>query len=271
MSRYGHYKLGKAPAKHDPRTLRLSSYTTPQLPPPPVEQRWSPAVAAAAGGEGAWPMYRNDQIGNCAIVTTAHATKCWTANADGPQRAVEPTLEEVVAEYSAVSGFDPRTGANDTGCVVLDVLKRWRNTGLFGRKIAGYIAVDFHDHTTIKQAMAMFGGLYAGVQLPLAAQDMEDWLAPTPGSRLGIRQRRLWAKGSWGGHAIYLADYGQSFVMAPTWGAPKRISWNFIRQFLDELWAVVSEDWTNDAGRAPNGFDLPKLLADLQKVSRPSA
>lgn len=266
-SLHGHYKLGKKAAKHDPRTLRLSAYTTPQLPPPPVKQLWSPVVDH-------WPMYANDQIGDCAIVTTAHATKCWTANADGPQRAVEPTLDQVVAEYSAVSGFDPRTGANDTGCVVLDVLKRWRNEGLFGRKILAYIAVDLKDPQTIRQAMAMFGGLYGGVQLPLAAQDLpgDFWHAPTgPLSDLRRRWRRQWAPGSWGGHAIYLADYDESYVMAPTWGKPKWISWNFISKYLDELWAVVSEDWTNDAGRTPHGFDLPKLLADLNKVGQQAA
>src|SRR5579863_7845589 len=60
-------KLGKLVARHDPRTLLLASYTTPQLPAPP------PAMNVAKKVKGPWGMMDNDQIGDCTCAFAVHS------------------------------------------------------------------------------------------------------------------------------------------------------------------------------------------------------
>lgn len=54
----GRYKLGKHPPVFDDRTLRFSDYVTPALPTPPDSVTYYQKVPA-------WPMYYNDQYGDC--------------------------------------------------------------------------------------------------------------------------------------------------------------------------------------------------------------
>lgn len=59
MVDYSTMRLGKQPARHDPRTLLLASYLDDEvLPPPPARASWSRKVRA-------WPMMRNDTVGDC--------------------------------------------------------------------------------------------------------------------------------------------------------------------------------------------------------------
>jgi len=66
-------KLGKAAARHDPRTLLLASYVTPALPTPP-------AAFDLASKVKSWGMMDNDQIGDCTCAAAGHLLMEWTAN-----------------------------------------------------------------------------------------------------------------------------------------------------------------------------------------------
>src|SRR4051812_17423635 len=94
--------LGKLPPRYDARTLRLEHYLDlSALPPPPLECDWTAKVGAK------WGMMLNDRIGDCAIAAPGHMMMAWTANAGRP---FVPTDAQVLAAYSAVSGYDPKTG-----------------------------------------------------------------------------------------------------------------------------------------------------------------
>jgi hypothetical protein len=119
-------KLGKAAARYDPRTLLLASYVTPALPAPPASFDLTPKVGAS------WGMMDNDQIGDCTCAAAGHLIMEWTANAG--KKMVTPTDKQIVAAYSAITGYNPATGANDNGANEIDVLNYWRQTGIAGHK-----------------------------------------------------------------------------------------------------------------------------------------
>jgi hypothetical protein len=249
-------KLGRLPPRHDPRTLMLASYVSPELPPAPASCAWS-------GKVNGWPMMANDRLGDCAIAAPGHQIEAWTANV-GMQ--FTPSDQEIVAAYSAVSGYDPATGANDAGCVELDVLNYWRTTGIAGHKIGAFVAIEPGNHTQVREAAWLFGGVYVGLSLPLAAQRQQVWSAPF--NPLVAQFFPAYQPGSWGGHAVYIVDYDARGLTCITWGAPKRMTWAFLDTYCEEAWGILSSDWFDTAGKAPNGFDLSALQADLAAVTK---
>ena len=252
-------KLGKLPPRHDPRTLRLASYLAPtiQLPAVPESVWWSKAVQS-------WPMLGNDRYGDCAWAGPAHMEQAWAALT---KKKFTPTDAMVLKDYSS-TGFDPRTGTHDDGTVMLDMLNRWRNVGICGgRKIYAYVAVDPHNHDEVKLAMMLFGGLAAGVALPKTAQTQQFWQAPVHGPYWGS-----WQPGSWGGHMIPYLDFDLASRPTPrirsiSWGGIQELSWNWHDVYCDELYAVLGMNWASKTIKAPSGFYLDDLRADLRAVA----
>ena len=142
-------KLGKAVARHDPRTLLLASYLTPALPAPPASLDISTKVSS-------WGMMANDQLGDCTCAAAGHLIMEWTANAG--KQTVTPTDQQIIAAYSAITGYNPVTGANDNGANEVDVLNYWRQTGIAGDQIGGYVALEPANHTHVMDSVYMFEG-----------------------------------------------------------------------------------------------------------------
>lgn len=255
------YKLGKKEAVQDPRNLKLARYFTPELPPPPPVCILSKPIGTK------WPLYHNNDIGICAIASHAHHLMAMTANADGLNRMVIPPEVDVIRAYSQITGYNPKTGANDYGTVMLDALKFFKKYGLAGRKILGYAQVDFLNNEIFAQAIHLFGGVYAGIQLPMAAQHQDFWWAPV----ISRQRRGQYARGSWGGHAVCITDYAgtdiDEFIGFPTWGGMQRCSWLFKDAYFDEAWVIITEDWLNDQGKSPSGLDLVALNKDLAALN----
>jgi hypothetical protein len=155
----------------------------------------------------------------------------------------------------------------------------------------------------IATAIWLFGGVYIGVELPIAAQTQDVWDVPAnPGAED--------EPGSWGGHAVYLVgydlvltqlpiadgrskelsiadcrlsienpshsstincqssiDHRQSTISCITWGQVKKMTWAWFQKYCSEAYALVSRDWLEASGLAPSGFDLAGLEKDLEEVS----
>lgn len=260
-------KLGKRRAAHDPRTLKLRSYLSlSRLPAAPDAFDYTEEVDREVGPDR-WEYYGNDQIGNCVVCAAAHQITTWTSMVGTP---VVPTTDQVVRDYSLMSGYDPRTGANDDGVVLLEAMRRWRAEGICGRKILAFTSIDPDDHDLIHTACWMFGGLMMGFAMPEAWQDhrrwgldREEWLAPSRFHRFGP-----WSPNSWGGHCVLMAGADPSRFKIVTWDREIPCSWHAIDTYCDEIYAAVSVDWVNGQREAPNGFDLGRLLSDLQSIKR---
>lgn len=249
-------KLGKKAAAHDPRTLRLAKYLPRTLPPAPEVCDWSNRVPS-------FPMYDNDRIGCCAIATVAHQTQAWSFS-DNDSTPTTPALAQVVKGYQDVGGYIPGRPETDGGCVMLDVLNRWRKEGLCGSRISAFAAIDFRNHEHVKQAIYLCGGLMLGVLLPRAIENRAQWLAPTdPRYRVGD-----WQSGSWGGHAVTVVKYDAQWLYCVSWGRLIPISWNFWDAYVDEAFIAISALFFGKDFRAPNGFDINKIVADAGALAK---
>ncbi|HEX3643056.1 MAG TPA: hypothetical protein VHV10_17360 [Ktedonobacteraceae bacterium] len=240
-------KLGKLAPRHDPRTLHLANYlNVGKLPPIPAQKDWSGKVRD-------WRMLANDRLGDCTAAAAGHLIMEWSANAS---TEIVPSDTDIISAYSAVSGYDPATGANDDGAVELDVLNYWRKTGIANRKIWAYAACEPRNHAHVKACVYLFGGCYLGVALPLSAQSQRIWsVTRGPGSE----------PGSWGGHAIPVVSYTAHTLTVVTWGQLQELTWGFLDKYCDESYAILSQDFIN-GGVAPNAIDWTSLQQDLNKI-----
>jgi hypothetical protein len=242
-------KLGKLPVRVDVRTLAITRYVDRSALPAP------PSSFDETAHETEWPMYANDRIGDCTMAAAGHMIEAWTGAATGTP--VEVPEQAVLDAFDRVKIVDPATG--EAGAVVLDVLKDWRKTGVGGHRIGAFARVSLTDRRLEESAAWLFGGLYLGIQLPVTAQRQDTW--DWTGSLSGPA-----APGSWGGHAVDVVGYDADTLTFVTWGALKQMTWEFFTRYCDEAYCLLSQDFL-EAGRAPNGFDLDALRADLALVT----
>ena len=246
-------KLGKQPVRHDPRTLLMASYATAALPAPPL------ALDLTTSMKAPWGMMDNDQIGDCTCAAAGHLMMEWTTNAR--KKTFVPGDKQIVAAYSAITGYNPKTGANDNGAAEIDVLNYWRQQGIAGHKITAFVATEPANHTHIMDAVWIFGGCYIGLQLPKTAQaqtqNHQPWSVPPQGVKGDG------APGSWGGHAVPVMAYDSRGLTVITWGATQTMTWGFWEAYCEEAYAIISNDFLTGGRQAPNGFNLAQLQADL--------
>jgi len=223
-------KLGKQPARHDPRTLNLAKYLvgdfrlSEALPPPPAHCSYQEKITNGPG----WPMMLNDELGDCTVACAGHMIQQWTAYAG---KSFVPSDDEILSAYEAVGGYVPGNPDTDNGAVILDVLNFWRKTGIGGHKILAYVQVNPLLEDEVKTALQLFGNVYLGVQLPVSAQTTDYWAAASgPDGQ----------PGSWGGHAIPLVDYDKEYYVI-TWGERLMMTPTFLKNYCDEAYAVLSQ------------------------------
>jgi len=244
-------KLGKKAKRIDPRTFKLSKYLKPHLPQPPDEVSYVVDVPS-------WPMDLNDQLGDCVVAAMAHMIQQWSFFSRGLSGMVVPTDAEVLTAYEAISGYINGDPSTDTGCDMLTALNYWRNTGLAGHKIAGFVEVDAQNLLEVRQAIWMFGNLFTGLALPVFVQSASDWTVPD-----GWIYGNAGQPGSWGGHCVPAMAESPETLTCVTWGERLKMSHNFFGDYCDEAYAVLSTDWVTSNQAAKSGFNLAQLRADI--------
>jgi hypothetical protein len=247
--KYG--KLGRKPSFQDPRTLSLARYILPELPNAPAKVDFSDKVKT-------WGMMLNDKLGCCTISAAGHEIQQWTANA-GTQQT--PPDSSILSAYEAVSGYRPGQPDTDSGANMLDVLKYWRKNGIAGHKIGAFAALDPTNLDHIRTAVWLFGSAYLGIALPTSAQKQDVWDVPAGGATGDGKP------GSWGGHAVEIAGFSPEGVFVVTWGAVKLMTWNFFKTYVEEAYAIISQDFLADGKTPNNGLDMATLKADLKAVT----
>ncbi len=246
-------KLGKAQPLADSRTLSLGNYINSNvLPSAPAECSYSGNIS-----DKLWGCMGNDKIPDCTCAAAGHLIMAWTEANKSP---LVPTDEQIVTAYAAITGYNPATGTGGTEAAVKPVLDYWRNTGIASHKIMAYTSLNIKDHTHLMQAVYIFGGCYAGLALPLSAQTQLIWDIPPKDSPLNG------TKGSWGGHVVPVIGYDNNGLTIVTWGAIKKMTWQFWDAYCDEAYALISTDFAGSEP-APNGFDLAALQKDLKMIT----
>lgn len=245
-------KLGKGPARHG--KLRLAAYLKDDLPPAPEAVDWT-------AGLSSWGMMGNDSYGDCVFAAGAHAIQSWTLNAGLPtQSRIQRTMSDaaVLSYYSQWAGYVPGDPATDNGFVILDFLNLWKADAYGGVLLDGFVDPDPANQEHIKQAVALFGGVDIGLQLPVAWQNMDVW---------DVAEGADGAPGSWGGHSVWVPAYNAVGPLCVTWGDLKQMTWAGWMRYSDEAHAIISPVWMDKNGRAACGIDYSALRIDSKAVA----
>jgi len=241
-------KLGKLAVRHDPRTLKLGNYlgAIPEL---PAAMDWFSGIKD-------WGMMGNDKIGLCTCAALGHMLQAESAALGSEYTVPDAT---VIAAYSAITGYDPETGANDNGAVELDVLNWFRQNGFGGKSLLAYAAVNPLNHDHSKLTIWQFCGAYIGLALPVSAQEQLD-----DGRPWDVVRGPNGIAGSWGGHAVPVIGYDDKYVTCVTWGQLQKMTWAFWDKYCEEAYALLTSDWSKFG--ACDYFqvsDLQKALAEI--------
>lgn len=245
-------KNRKQKAKVDPRNLNLTNYlsesnfsTTPSI------HDWTSVKQTE------WGVYRNDQLNNCTCAAAAHMLKCWTANAKTEAIITE---DEILEAYANITGYNALTGEGDDGAYAIDTLKYWRKNGIGQHKIKAFATVPKDNQEVVKKAIHIFGGIYAGLQLPKSILGQEIW-SVLPGNLVGDLEPY-----SWGGHAVSILAYDEEYLTCITMGSEQKMTWEFWETYNDEAYAIITEDFFKGT-QTPSGFNLNALQEDLLKLT----
>ena len=242
------FRFGKSPRKSDFRTLRLMTYLTGAVAPPPPFYDVLPLVYNALGENKPavlFPMDGNDTLGDCTIAGVAHAITVWNGLVG---------KREVMAQAEVIKLYLHLTGGVDSGLYELDVLNYWRQTLVDGESILAFASVDPRNHDHIKQAIRLFGGAYLGFHV------QQDCLAD-------FEAGRPWTPGplTLHGHCVLATGYDEEGLTVLTWGAVQKATWDWLDVCVDEAYAILPPQ-AKDPAFAP-GFDIDQLTADLSDVA----
>lgn len=245
-------KLGKRPPRFDHRTLRLASYLTPALPPPPPRVDWTRGFNINYG------MMLNDSLGDCVEAAKGHAGQVWSL-CNGRLVTVPDSI--ILSNYEANGGYVPGDASTDNGEVELDSLKAWRKNGFGGHSLSAFAAIDPSIMTHVLSGIYLFGLAYIGFSVPQSAMDQND-----RGETWDVVQHD---GGIVGGHAVIVPAYNTAddTLTCITWGMRQRMTFAFWNRYVDESYALLSVDWLIRGGMNPSGFDMTALAADLVAVT----
>ena len=255
-------KLGKKPPTIDARTLQFANYLDSTAAPFPGPLPIPPAEISYVMKVPTWPLLLNDQLGDCVIAAMGHMVQQWTYFATNGAAMQTMTDAEALAAYEAIGGYNPSDPNSDDGASMLDTLNYWHNVGITVQgqvhKIAGYVQINAQDLLEVRQAIWMFGNLFTGLQMPLSAADENDWTVAQGG-----RYTPTGAPGSWGGHCVPMMAESPETLTCITWGERLKLSHNFLSDYADEAYAILSPDWITSQGDTIAGFDLAALRRDI--------
>ena len=240
---------GRLPVKPPAERFKinyLSSYLKAPLPAPayPID---------VSGGITQWQMLGNgpdptltvnhgQPVGDCTFAGRQHLKMAKAAV--GSETETWETTDQLVTEYLA---YDH---GKDEGANIADLLLAWYKAG----KILAFAPVDHTDPAACDSAMAVFHGLYVGVNLTDDAdslfQNGQPWTVAN-GEAADPND----------GHCIVKvkAD-GQQLDTWVTWGALQPSTRAWTAACLDEAWAVVTSE---DQAAI---LDMPALLADINAL-----
>ncbi len=247
-------KLGKLPAKKDSRTFKLSTYLRQEhLPKIPAEWNWGHKIKPDK-----WGMMGNKKIDNCTCAAAGHLIMTWTSNTG---KLIKPKDKAILKAYSDITGYNPKTGKNDTGACLIDVLKYWRKNNISMHRIFAFAELEQKNHQHVRQSTYLFGGCFVGLRLPLSAKKQETWTLLPEGAKGKGKV------GSWGGHAVLITGYNEDGVRIITWGIEKIMTWEFWKVYSEESFAVFSDDFIKN-NKTPAGIDVNALRKDVESLKK---
>lgn len=216
----------------------------------------TPAVVDYAAKVPWWPMYLNNQIGDCTAAGIAHSLQAWTAYGKGLVTLPDSAVLRLYEAFGYVPG-DPST---DHGAVEQDVLAHVHAHGLAGHRILAYAQVNHKDPDEMKAALNLFGSVYVGAQLPKSALLQTD-------------AGQTWTVESGnpieGGHAFVLQrwDVTAAPMTFVSWGQLQRATIEWWMDYGQEAWVMITPDFFRASGLSGSGVALADLGDDFAAIT----
>lgn len=207
---------------------------------------------------------RNDKIlisGNCTIAGLGHGAQLWTAMAND-ERVM--TNQEAIEGYEKF-GYVPGNSNTDKGANLADVINIWMNGGFqIGGvldKISGFCLCNHLSEDEIKFTIANLGFVYIGMELPIAAQDLmnpaDEWNFNSEDAYISPEE---WQAGGLGGHCVILVNADDAGPTCVTWGALKKMNWEWFTAYVSEAYGLLSKDFVH------TNVDWSQLETDMTEL-----
>lgn len=247
-------KLGKKPARPEAVSFKFANYVDlAVLPKPP--RRFGHIDLM---GSVRWGMLGNDRWGDCVLAGAAHETMVWNREAG---RTVDFDDQAVLADYGAVTGFNPNQPWTDQGTDMKDAASYRRKVGVRDasgqrHQILSYLALEPGDVRQLYVASYLFGAVGMGFLFPSSAMDQ-------------FNRGRMWTPSNApieGGHYVSVV-VKRAHMECVTWGRLQPFTLAFYEKYTDEALVYLSEERLDGlTGRSLEGFDREQLLADLNAL-----
>lgn len=246
--------LGKDTPKIDNRTFQLKDFLSRATPPPSAN--WYQGITS-------WGMMLNDTLGDCTCAAIGHAKQVSTLNTpDGEETPPDVLILNLYEKSCGYVNGDPST---DQGGIIVNVLNYVRKYRLGKHKhwLYAFADPDPGDVEHIKQAIATFGIVDIGLQLPITAQNQvgSTWdVVGNPNTDPNSQP------GSWGGHSVIVSSYGTNGLTCITWGALQTMTWEFWSTYVDESHALLMKSWMQSSA-VQSGVNLAAMESALQALN----
>ena len=232
------YRLGKKPARFDEKLPRLSKHAA-GLPPPPLWSNWWAGIES-------WEMLENDKLGCCAEAAVLHQILQISTYAN-PGHALKPTNWDAIHLYEGAAGYKPNDPSTDQGTYMAGpggLLDYWLKTGVICdgvlNKAAAVLAITKPRVIEWKQAIATFGSILIGLQLPenVLSGDAPPFVWSNPTGPVA------------GGHAVLGVGYDSATAMFDlvSWGTHYKATEDFLLGTVDEVYTVYDAAFPTPAG-----------------------
>jgi hypothetical protein len=247
----------KLPPPQKPGEVRfhLKDYLLDGIDPPPASVDYTPKALTALR-----LIYKNNTLGCCVVASKAHMQGVWTGNATGT-----PVLwsdDQIVAMYSACSGYVVGDPSTDVGCDPIQVANYVTTTGYpDGSKAAGWIQIDPTNQTEVQQGLYLFEDVDISVGLP------DAWIGPFPSADGFVWDITSAGADENNGHNFPGAGYDAQGPRICTWALLGTITWAALAAYANPLLILLSEEQiAAGQAKAPNGVDWASLRSDLASL-----
>ena len=222
----------------------MSSYLDiPKLPTlPKADNNYTKISRFTMGG--------NDKYGCCVVAGAAHTVQVWTSMAAN---------EFIIPDHRIIKSYFGLTNGADSGLNVLEFLKFWRKNQLWGQPLGAFVSINPSNIVQMQYAVYLFGAVFTGLSLPLSAKDQSVWDVPSGGDDS--------IPGSWGGHLTICGEYNANHFINYTWGEKQPMTNDFVKNYCDEAYGLLSVSWFGKNHKSPDGFAYRDLLSDLTRIA----
>lgn len=250
-------KLGKKPARPGAIKLAFGSYfDKAKLPVPPRKfgHIWV---------QQPWLMLGNNFYSDCVFAGAAHETMVWGRMGNTSNVGPRFTEANVLSDYAAVTGFDPKKPDTDQGTDMQEAASYRRKTGVIDaegkrHKIDAYVSLRPGNVSDLVTAVYVTGAAGVGIQFPDSAMEQFDKHHPWSVVKGPAPE---------GGHYVpCIGRNDEGNLLVVTWGRVQQMTPEFYSKYCDEAVAYLSLE----ALRGPktiDGFDETALRSDLHLLA----